>query len=110
MKRGDVVTVAPAGDYGKPRPAVIVTENALLEDGHQAVAVCQLTSTLNELADFRVTIDPSPENGLRVRSDIMADKPATVARHKIGAIIGCLSQHDVLRLNTALSFALGLQG
>jgi mRNA interferase MazF len=24
MRRGDVVTVAAAGDYGKPRPAVIV--------------------------------------------------------------------------------------
>jgi mRNA interferase MazF len=24
MKRGDVVTVAASGDYGKPRPAVIV--------------------------------------------------------------------------------------
>ena len=110
MKRGDVVTVATAGDFGKPRPAVIVTQNALLEDGHQAVVVCQLTSTINELADFRVTVDPTPENGLRVRSDIMADKPATVVRHKIGAVIGCLSQQDILRLNVALTYALGLQG
>jgi len=28
MKRGDVVTVAAAGDYGKPRPAVMVQTDA----------------------------------------------------------------------------------
>jgi mRNA interferase MazF len=109
MKRGDVVTVATAGDYGKPRPAVIITDDAILEDGHQAIAVCQLTSTLNELADYRVTVDPTPEDGLRVRSDIMADKPATVIRHKIGSVIGHLGSQDISRLNAALSYALGLQ-
>lgn len=29
MKGGDVVTVAATGDYGKPRPAVIVQTDAL---------------------------------------------------------------------------------
>jgi mRNA interferase MazF len=28
MKRGDVVIVAATGDYGKPRPAVIVQTDA----------------------------------------------------------------------------------
>ncbi len=31
MRRGDVVTVAAAGDYGKPRPAVIVQTDAFPE-------------------------------------------------------------------------------
>jgi mRNA interferase MazF len=39
MKRGDVVTVAAAGDYGKPRPAVIVQTDAFLSAAtHQIFA------------------------------------------------------------------------
>ena len=110
MKRGDVVTVATASDYGKPRPAVIVTENAILEDRHQAIANCQLTSTLDEIADYRVAIDTSPENGLHVKPDIMADKPSTVVRHDVGPVIGHLSGQDISRLNAAPSYALGLKG
>ncbi len=64
MRRGDLVTVAAAGDYGKPRPAVIVQTDAFPES-HASVVVCQLTSELADAPDFRVTIDPSPENGLR---------------------------------------------
>jgi mRNA interferase MazF len=107
MKRGDVVTVAASGDYGKPRPAIVVTSDSLLE-AHPSVVLCQITSTINELADFRVAIEPSVENGLRARSDIMADKPITVRRHRVGAVIGNLSSEDIQRLNVALAFALGL--
>lgn len=110
MKRGDLVTVAVAGDYGKPRPAVVVTNDSLLDDGHEAVVLCQLTSTINDLADFRVAIEPSAENGLKLRSDIMADKPVAVARRRIGPVIGRLSGDDLQRLNAALAFALGLPG
>ena len=38
MKRGDVVTVAATGDYGKPRPAVIVQTDALPVE-HASVVV-----------------------------------------------------------------------
>ncbi len=72
MKRGDVVIVAAAGDYGKPWPAVIVQTDAFPET-HASVVVCQMTSEIAEAPDFRVTIQPSKENGLRARSQIMAD-------------------------------------
>lgn len=45
MQRGDVVTVAATGDYGKPRPAVIVQSDAFPET-HASVVICQLTSEL----------------------------------------------------------------
>jgi mRNA-degrading endonuclease toxin of MazEF toxin-antitoxin module len=67
MRRGDLVTVAAAGDYGKPRPAVVVQTDAFPEN-HASVVVCQLTSDLADAADFRVTIEPNPENGLRLKS------------------------------------------
>jgi mRNA interferase MazF len=107
MRRGDVVTVAAAGDYGKPRPAVVVQSDAF-PDSHASVIVCQLTSELVEAPNFRVTIEPAPTNGLRARSQIMADKPVTVRRQRIGRSIGRLTADDLARLNTAQAFVLGL--
>jgi len=45
MQRGDVVTVAAAGDYGKPRPALIVQAD-LFNAAHPSVTVLPLTSTI----------------------------------------------------------------
>ena len=107
MRRGDVVTVAASGDYGKPRPAVIVQTDAFPEN-HASVVVCQLTSDLVDAPDFRVTIEPKPENGLRLKSQVMADKPVTVRRERIGQKIGRLNDQDIGRLGIALAFVLGL--
>ncbi len=107
MKRGDVVTVAAAGDYGKPRPAVIVQTDAL-PSAHASVVVCQMTSELSEAPDFRVTIEPTEKNGLRARSQVMADKPVTIRRERLGRQVGRLDERDVLRLNIALAFVMGL--
>lgn len=108
MRRGDLVTVATSGDYGKPRPAVIVTSDILLTDNSDAVVVCQLTSVIDETARFRVAVAPTDGNGLKLRSDIMADKPVAVSRRRIGSAIGRLSDADIRRLDVALAFALGL--
>ena len=107
MRRGDVVTVAASGDYGKPRPAVIVQSDAFPES-HASVVICQLTSELVDAPDFRITIDPKPENGLRLTSQVMADKPVTIKRERIGQRIGRLGGRDMARLTVALAFVLGL--
>jgi mRNA interferase MazF len=107
VKRGDVVTVAASGDYGKPRPAVIVQTDAL-PAAHASVVICQMTSQSSEAPDFRVTIDPTEKNGLRVKSLIMADKPVTVRRERIGRQVGHLDDKDISRLNIALAFVMGL--
>lgn len=107
MQRGDLVVVAATGDYGKPRPAVIVQTDAFPES-HASVVVCQLTSELADAPDFRVNVDPGPENGLRVTSQVMADKPVTIRRERIGQKIGRLGDRDMARLNAALAFVLGL--
>lgn len=107
MRRGDVVTVAAAGEYGKPRPAVIVQTDAFPES-HASVVICQLTSELVDAADFRVGIEPKPENGLRLKSQVMADKPVTVRRERIGQKIGRLGNQDMARVGIALAFVLGL--
>jgi mRNA interferase MazF len=107
MRRGDVVTVAAAGDYGKPRPAIIVQTDAF-PDAHASVIVCQLTSELVDAPEFRVAIEPDAGNRLRVRSQVMADKPVTVRRERIGQQIGRLAAADMTRLNAALAFVMGL--
>jgi mRNA interferase MazF len=107
MRRGDLVTVAAAGNYGKPRPAVIVQTDAFPES-HASVVVCQLTSDLADAPDFRVTIEPTPENGLRHTSQVMADKPVTIRRERLGQTIGRLGDQDVARLGIALAFVFGL--
>jgi|SRR5208282_5566455 mRNA interferase MazF len=107
MRRGDVVIVAATGDYGKPRPAVVVQTDAFPET-HASVVICQMTSEIVEAPDFRVTIDPSDGNGLRARSQIIADKPVTVRRTRIGQSIGRLDDRDIGRLNIALAFVMGL--
>jgi len=107
MKRGDVVTVAAAGDYGKPRPAVIVQTDALPE-AHRSVVLCQMTSERVDAPLFRVDVQPGLGNGLRELSQVMADKPVTVRRERIGAVIGQLDEEDMRRISAALAFVIGL--
>ena len=107
MKRGDVVIVATAGDYGKPRPAVIVQTDAFPET-HPSIVICQMTSDVVDAPDFRITIEPNDKNGLRVRSQVMADKPVTIRRERVGQLIGRLTEADIGRLNIALAFVMGL--
>ena len=106
MSRGDVVIVAAPGDFGKPRPAVIVQSNVIPE-GHASLVICPMTSELVE-ADFRITIAAGPETGLRVRSQVMADKPVAVRRERIGQRIGQLGAAELARLNVALALVMGL--
>jgi mRNA interferase MazF len=107
IRRGDVVAVAAAGYYGKPRPAVIVQTDAFPES-HASVVVCQMTTDLADAPDFRITIEPSKENGLRARSQIMADKPVTLRRERVSRTIGRLNAKDIRRLGIALVFVMGL--
>ncbi|MEZ1817420.1 type II toxin-antitoxin system PemK/MazF family toxin, partial [Pseudomonas aeruginosa] len=44
MKRGDLVTVALQGDYGKPRPALVIQSDQF--PGTASVVVLPVTSTL----------------------------------------------------------------
>ena len=107
MRRGDVVTVAATGDFGRPRPAVIFQTDALPAE-HASVVVCQMASEFSGASDFRMIIIPNDLNGLRVRSQVMADKPETIRRERVGRRIGQLEGADIARLNIALAFVMGL--
>lgn len=106
MTYGDLITVSLRGDYGKPRPALIVQSNRYAH--LNSVTVLPLTSHLTDSEPCRVMIEPSSMNGLRERSMVMVDKAATVAREKTGPAIGSLSTDDMAAVNRALAIFLGI--
>lgn len=105
MKRGDVVTISLPGHFGKPRPAVVIQSD--LFDQHPSVTVLPVTSQLRDAPLFRVRVEPAEGNGLRATSDVMVDKAHTVARDKVGRVIGQLDDTALLALNRALAVFLG---
>jgi mRNA interferase MazF len=54
MKRGDLVLAVARGDYGKPRPAVVVQAD-LFNPTHASLLVCLLTTELVDAPLFRLT-------------------------------------------------------
>jgi mRNA interferase MazF len=106
VKRGDVVVVA-VGDYGKPRPALIVQADYFNET-HGSITIAPITSPLVDAPLFRLTIEPSPQSGLRSVSQIMIDKITTIRRDKIGKRIGHVEEDTIRRANRAIALWFGL--
>lgn len=106
MRRGDLVTVAMAGDFGKPRPALVVQSDLFDETG--TVTVLLVTSTLVDAPLLRPTIEPTEANGLRQRSQVQIDKAMSVKRDKIGGAIGRLDDEAMLAVTRSLALFLGI--
>lgn len=109
MRRGEIWTVAGAGDYaGKPRPAAVVQDDNFLETG--SVTICGFTSDPTDAPLFRILVEPNERNGLRAPSRLMADKITTVAKTRLGRRVGQLDGSDLARLDRAMLVFLGLAG
>lgn len=109
LSRGDVVVVTLSGDYGKPRPALVVQSDLFAKD-HPSVSVVPVTTTLVDAPLFRLTVEASSTNGLRTLSQLMIDKVTVVRRDRIGRTVGNLDDALMLRVNRALALWLGLAG
>lgn len=107
-RRGDIVTCAPPGEYGKPRPAVVL-QAELFNPTHASVTLCPLTSHLIEAGLFRILVEPEAGNGLKVSSQAMADKLTTLRRERIGTVVGHLDDADLERIESAAMRWLGLK-
>lgn len=109
MRRGEIWTAAGGTDYaGKPRPVVIVQDDRF--DATASVTICAFTTDPTDAPLFRLSVEPSEQNGLRGPCRLMVDKITTVPRTKIGSRVGRLDDEDVLRLNRAIVVFLGLAG
>jgi len=105
IRRGQFVVVAVPGAYGKPRPALIIQSDLFAE--LPSAVVCPLTTMIRNDADqFRLTVRPSPPNGLRELSQLAIDKITVVPRDRIGGVIG--EADDALLLQVKRSLALFL--
>ena len=108
MTRGDLVTVALPGDFGKPRPALVVQSD--LFAGHATVTVLPVTSAAADAPLVRLPVEPSPENGLRAPSFVTVDKAMSIRAEKLGPPFGRLAAADMTRINRALALFLGIAG
>ena len=105
MRRGDLVTVAMPGDLGKPRPALVIQADQFSATASLTVAL--ITTSLVDAPLMRLTLDPTPENGLRKISQVMIDKVMTVRREKLGLPFGRLDNNTMLTINRGLALFLG---
>jgi len=106
LKRGDVVVVSIPGEYGKPRPAIVV-QSDMLSDRSEGVIVCPTTTNMLAVEWVRPTLRGNAENGLRTDSQVMADKVQTVHIRRVGRRIGRVSDDDLRRIDISLQLVLG---
>ena len=104
MRRGDIVTVAA----GKPRPAVVVQSDHLLP--FPMVIVVPFTSEIDARPPpfTRITVDPTPTNGLRKVSQIMVDRLIGLPASALRPTRGRLDDANMTELTRLLALWLGL--
>lgn len=93
------------GDFGKPRPALIVQSDLFSEAA--TITVLLVSSTLQDAPLLRIPVAPDEGNGLRQPSQIMVDKIMTVRRDKIGGSIGTLDSETMASVTRSLAVFLG---
>jgi len=107
VTRGDVVTVAITGDYGKPRPAVIIQTDSLMVT--DTVLVCLISSSVRDSPLHRFSLPADEATGLRQASQVMVDKIFAAKREKCGKVIGRLDEATMLALGPLLTFVVGVR-
>jgi mRNA interferase MazF len=105
INRGDIVTVAPPGEFGKPRPALVLQRRIYPET--ELITVALVTTDQHALPDVRIQMYPSSENGLQRGSYVMVDSVQTYRRSKVGSVIGKADQATMRRVRDALVIFLG---
>lgn len=96
--RGDLVTIAMQGDFGKLRPALVIQANQFSE--HASATILTITSTFVSAPLLRVTLLQTVENGLQKRSQVMVDKAMTVKRDEAGPAFGRINADTLVEVVT----------
>jgi mRNA interferase MazF len=106
VRRGDLVTVAMPGDFGKPRPALVIQSDQFSETG--TLTVLLVSGTPVDAPLIRPIVQPTPGNGLRKQSQVMVDKAMSVRRERIGPAFGSLDDEAMLSVTRSLAVFLGI--
>lgn len=104
IRRGAIVLVRLPDDKG--RPALVVRADILAEMSY--ATILPLTTELRPEVDFRITVEPTEQNGLRETSQIMVDWPQTVRAKTMGAVIGRLDDATMRVATEQLAIVLGI--
>ena len=104
--RGDFVTIAIQGDFGKARPALVIQADPFNE--HATVTVLPVTSPLAVARLLRVSDEPGPGSGLQKPSQVMVDKAVTVKRDKVGPAFGRIEAETLVEVERCLAVFLGI--
>ncbi len=105
-RRTDLLTVAIAGDFGKPRPALVVQSDQFSEQA--TVSVLLLSGTVLDAPLFRITVHPDGTNGLQKISQIMVDKVLAVKRNRLGSVVASVSEQVIMEVSRCLAVFLGI--
>ena len=106
MRRGDRVTMALQGDFGKPRPVLVIQSD--LFAAHPSLTVLPVTGALRNAPLFRIQVEPDARNGLQKTSEIMVDKAQTVPRARIADPFARVTEEPMLAVNRSLAVFLGV--
>lgn len=106
VKRGDFVTIAASGDYGKLWLSMVV-QLALLDESDNVLA-CLPTMTQRAAFLYRLAVPAGEGTGLRKASQVMVDKIMAVRRDRCGAPIGRADDAALLALGRLLVFIVGI--
>jgi mRNA interferase MazF len=105
--RGDVVLMVIPSDLGRPQPGIVIQGDEFAA-GLSTIFVCPVSSDLRDGLLLRPLIEVAPENGLRLRSQIMTDKLVALRRDRICRVIGRIDAETSEKLDRALLLVLGL--
>jgi mRNA interferase MazF len=67
-----------------------------------------MSSDVQETSRLRPVVEPSADNGLRIRSQIMTDKLLAIRRDRLRRVLGSIDAETGDRLDRALLLVLGL--
>ncbi|MBS1673579.1 MAG: type II toxin-antitoxin system PemK/MazF family toxin [Actinobacteria bacterium] len=106
MIRGELWTVAGGVYASKPRPALILQDDAFA--GTDSVTVLPLTTSRIDAPLLRVRIGRTSLSGLDQESDIMIDKATTVRRRNVMTRVGRLAPEELVQVERLVMVFLGL--
>ena len=98
--------MALQGDFGKPRPALVVQADHFGK--LTTITVLPVTSTLVDAPLLRLAVEPDAQNNLAQPSQVMIDKLVTLRRERVGEPFGRAGDELMLSVNRALAVFIGI--
>ena len=106
MKRGDIVLVVLTGEFGKPRPALVIQTDKAFPSEY--ITCIPITGTLKRVPDIRIPIHPTQKNGLTKPSELIVDLVQTASLSRFRDVIGSIDTETMNLVEKSLSLHLGL--